>query len=67
MSLRNIPRKQYLPPLPPSAQLVYRCRVCGWTNYGWCLLADPRIVVGLCLGCAETRGAKLPPVREVMW
>lgn len=51
MTLRNIPRKQYIDPLPPTAQFVYRCRVCGWTNYGWCLLADPRIVVGLCLEC----------------
>lgn len=53
MTLRNIPRKQYLNPLPPTAQLVYRCRVCGWANFGWCALAEPRIVVGPCTECAS--------------
>lgn len=53
MSLRNIPRRQFLDPLPPSAHVVHRCRVCGFTETGWCAVSDPRIVVGLCLECAE--------------
>lgn len=36
---------------PPTATLVHVCRACGWVNYGWCALSDPRFVVGLCLNC----------------
>lgn len=67
MTLRNIPRKQLLDPLPPTAHVVHRCRVCDFIETGWCAVEDPRIVVGLCLECAPSQGKALPPVREVMW
>lgn len=49
--IRNLHPPSFLPPLPPTATLVHVCRACGWVNYGWCALSDPRFVVGLCLNC----------------
>lgn len=63
MTLRNIPRRQLLPPLPPTAHVVHRCRVCDFIETGWCAVEDPRVVVGLCLDCyGASEGAKAPRV-----
>ena len=53
----TFPVARFLPRNPPNAVPVHVCRVCGYTATGWCALAEPRFVVGMCLECYG-KGAK---------